>query len=228
MFRAAITALFLSASVAGAQDADISGQIARDGLAATAERLNGATTPSDRLALGGVLFLRGIEKTLQTRWRHGMAKNGSMLPVLRLPVGKNPNPEPFRPELVVEIFATLNDDMTAARAPLADIGDADEATFTLSLADLWFDINMDGVRDTNEGLLQVAGSTLRMRTRPNATAPTIRFDTADAAWLSAYTHFLSAFGDLVLAVDPTDAIRGVLAASEAMQGLGTDSKYSNA
>ncbi len=34
----------------------------------------------------------------------------------------------------------------------------------------------------------------------------IRFDTADVAWLSAYTHFLSAFSETALAFDPEPVV----------------------
>ncbi len=230
MFRILILAFILSAGSAAAQDSsDISARIARDGLAATADSLSGAASASDRFALGGVLFLRAIEKTLQTRWRYGIERTGSILPVLRLPIGANPAPEPFRPELVGEIFATLIDDMTAARAPLDGIADADAVGLRIALDDLWFDINMNGLRDADEGLLHVAGATLRIGSRRGAGgAPVIRFDTADTAWLSAYTHFLSALGDLVLAFDPTPQIRRVGEASAAMARLGAGTPFSNA
>jgi hypothetical protein len=42
--------------------------------------------------------------------------------------------------------------------------------------------------------------------------PTIRFDTADAAWLTAYTHLLSGISSAILAYDPATAIDRVLAA----------------
>ena len=76
MFRSVIAALFLTAASAAAQDSPrISQQIAKTGLAATAQSLSGASAPSDRFALGGVLFLRAVEKTLQTRWRQGASIN---------------------------------------------------------------------------------------------------------------------------------------------------------
>jgi hypothetical protein len=49
---------------------------------------------------------------------------------------------------------------------------------------------------------------------------TIRFDTADAAWLSAYAHLLSGVSELVLAVRPTEAIARVTEARDAMAALG--------
>lgn len=229
MLRSLIAALLLFATAAAAQDkSGISSRIAETGLAATATSLEAATSPGDRLALGGVLFLHAIEKTLQTRWRHGMVRSGGFVPVLRLPVPPNPAPDPFRAELVAEVFQTLIDDMTAARAPLETIGDADDAGVLLSLADIWFDIDMDGVRSADENLMRVAGATLRLGPRSGGTAPTIRFDTADAAWLGAYTHLLSAVADIVLAFDPTPQIARVIDTTAAMGALGASSGFANA
>ena len=229
MLRSFLAALALTATAATAQDAPgISARIGETGLAATADHLRDAATPSDRLALGGVLFLRAIETSLQTRWRHGMARTGGFLPVLRLPVPPNRQPEPFRPDLVNGLFQALVEDMTAARAPLELIGDDDAAGVVLSLGDIWFDIDMDGRRTPEEDLMRVVGTTLRLRTPPGAAAPTIRFDTADAAWLAAYTHLLSAVGDLVLAFDPAPQIARVLAAGEAMDAIGQGTGYANA
>ena len=43
--------------------------------------------------------------------------------------------------------------------------------------------------------------------------PVVRFDTADAAWLSAYAHLVSALAEAVLAYDPTDATARMMAAT---------------
>jgi hypothetical protein len=48
---------------------------------------------------------------------------------------------------------------------------------------------------------------------------TIRFDTADAAWLAAYAHLLSGVGEAVLAVGPSEAIGRVLDARAAFRDL---------
>jgi len=225
MLRSIVTAVLLfGAAAASAQG--VSDRIARTGLAATADSLKQPASADDRLALGGVRFLRAIEKTLQTRWRHGMSRTGGFLPVLRLPVPDNPAPEPFRPELVAGIFATLVDDMTAARAPLDQIGDADDASLTLALGDIWFDVNMNGKHDPQESLMPHFTATLGLFVAGD-TAPTIRFDTADAAWLSAYTHLIAGLGELVLAFDPTDQIRRVMDTGRAMQGFGADTPYAS-
>ncbi len=229
MLRHAITALFFSAAAAAAQDsAGIARVLSEDGLAAAAEQLSGADTPQDRFALGGVLFLRAIEKTLQTRWRHGLqASSRMMMPVLRLPVPDNPSPEPFRPEMIAGIFSTLIDDLAAARAALSGIGDDDQVALILPLREIWFDIDGDGARGTGEGLLQVAGWVLTQRMAAGRSDPVIRFDTADAAWLVAYTHLLSALAEGVLAFDPTDQIIRVQQAARDLDAIAADTNYAS-
>ena len=56
----------------------------------------------------------------------------------------------------------------------------------------------------------------------------ITFDTADAAWLTAYTHFISAFAELVLAFEPTEEIGRVMALHEQMDSFAADSPYQTA
>jgi hypothetical protein len=228
LFRSLILAISLTAGSADASETAISTRIAETGLAATAASLAGAQTPQDRFALGGVLFLRAVEKALQTRWQHGMARSSGFLPVLRLPVPANPEPDPFRPELVAEILQTLVDDMAAARAPLLTIADTDDAGVILALDDIWFDIDMNGTRSPEESLLRAAGIVLRTGLGTGTTAPTIRFDTADVAWLTAYTHLLAATGELALAFDPTPQIARTIAARQAMAALGEGSDFGNA
>ncbi len=230
MLRYLIPALALLATPLQAQkQPDISAMIASDGLAAAEAMLDAAPeTPSNRFALGGVRFLRAIEKTLQTRWRLGINAERTELPVLRLPVPPNPNPEPFTPDAIEAIFAGLIADLAAAREPLAAIGDGDDVALPIAIGDLWFDININGARDDGEGVTQIGGAILTGRPLRAEDIPVIRFDTADAAWLAAYTHFLSAFAELVLAFEPTGQIDRVTEASRAMDAMAADTEYPNA
>ena len=175
----------------------LSDRIASDGIADTLDALDAEPAPdaSTRFAIGGLRFLRGVERALQTRWRHGMdGPSNAPIPVLRLPLPRNPQPEEFRPELVDEIFAALVADMAAAREPLLTVGDTDA----------------------------VGGAVLqRPRRGPQGDAipPTVRFDTADAAWLAAYTHLLASVGEFVQAFDSATAIAEVRRASGELQAL---------
>jgi len=227
MFKHVIAALILAVSPATAQSFDVSRSIADTGLALTEARLTG-DDPTTQFALGGVRFLRAIETTLQTRWRLGINADRTELPILRLPVPANPTPEPFTPDAITSLFAKLIDDLTAARTPLLTITDADRVSLPITLTDLWFDVNMNGTRDENEALADIGGLVLTGRRTAIVDSPVIHFDTADAAWLAAYTHFLSGFAHLVLAFDPTDHIARVNDAKTKLDLLAADTPYRNA
>jgi hypothetical protein len=224
--RAHFLALGLTLAGPALADTGISAEIARSGLTATEARLAAlpAPTDEDRFALGGVRFLKTVEGALQLRWRSGLTDSLGMLPVLRLPIAENPTPEPAGPGLVADLFRDVAAGMETARLPLDAI--ADDAAFgvEISLADLWFDVNANSRRDEGEDLLPLLGPMIlgwRWADRaPAAPAPVIRFDAADAAWLSAYTHMLGGVANLVLTYDPTEATARVLDARDKMAAFG--------
>lgn len=186
-------------------------------------------TADDYFALGAVRFLRGIEKSLQFRWQHNMAIKDFDLPVLRLPIRPNTNADPFSPALITVLFENLRDDMASSQAALDAV--TGEATLELDLMAIWFDVNMNGVRDEDEGLVPfLTGATMsrRQAAQMSETLPEslpVQFDTADVAWLNAYTHLLSGLSELVIAFDPTEAITKVLESNQQMMDLrGTASR----
>lgn len=217
-----LTSLFLFPLPLAAQD--LSASIAAQGLAATQTRLAALPSPTeaDRFALGGVRFLRALETTFQTRHRTGMDDPTGMLPLLRLNAGAAPDAV-FQPGDVAALFDQAATDMAAARAPLDGLASGPDFSVEIRLADLWFDVNADGTRTPDEDLMQLLGPSLmgwRWFDRdPAAPAPTIRFDRADAAWLSAYTHLLEGVANIVLAYDPTDALTRAAATRDGMAAL---------
>ncbi len=230
MLRFALAFALLSSPLAAQ---DTSATIAQQGLAATETQLAALPSPSasDRFALGGVRFLRGIERALQTRYRLGMSGKTMDVPVLRLDVAENPSPEPFYPEAIEEIFAALVQDMANAGAALDPIGGTDDLALMLNLADLWFDVNMNGARDTGEGVAEMAAGTIlprRFGRNNTGTLPTIRFDHADAAWLHAYTHLISGLSNLILAYPPAQAIEQVTTAKGEIKIIKGDAPPVNA
>src|SRR5690606_9949702 len=121
----------------------------------------------------------------------------SDIPVLRLPIDENPSPIPFDPAVLETMFQGITDDMTAALAALDQIGDDDALGVTIRTDDLWFDINGSGQREACEGVLDVVGLGLTGGFGEPLNRITIRFDTADAAWLSAYAHLLSGISETI-------------------------------
>ena len=218
----ALTSITL-ATTANAET-DYSAMIAQTGLAATEASLSALPdqTPSDMFALGGVRFLGAVEGALQTLYatqiNREMAEM-SDLPFLRLPLPPNPNAVPFQPEVIANTFAAALDDLEGSLAALDTVTDADNVGVTINTADLWFDINANGTREAGEGMLEVAASQLNRRLDETLTPPVVRFDTSDAAWLSAYAHLLSGVSETILALDPTSAIQRVTDSAAAMEAF---------
>lgn len=200
----------------------ISEEIARTGLAPTEARLAALPAPSneDLFALAGLRFLGGIEEALQLRWRTGVQADWSELPILRLPIPENPDAIPFQAADFTALIKNLDADMEASRAALTQLGDK-PFSLPIRVADLWFDINANGSREPGESLAEVTGMALGggRGFGVQVQDPVITFDTADAAWLSAYTHFLSGFASTALAYDPEPAIQRVIDSSKAIYAL---------
>jgi hypothetical protein len=209
---------------------DVSASIGKNGITATLTTLESLSRPhteAEVFAIGALHFLAGIEGALQRQWQTGMDQTlgdvGAELgiPLLRLPVPPNPTPQPFSGVLVSRLFADLDADMQAARTALDTLPPDKEFGLDISFSDIWFDVNMDGARDPSEGGLQILGPQLMgwQWVEPDPAAPpiVIRFDAADAAWLSAYTHVLSGLANTILAYDPAASIDRVIAAKAALK-----------
>lgn len=228
--------LFTMASIATSAHADgttdYSNLIATQGLSSAATTLHSIPdpTPSDQFALGGVRFLGAVEHALQTRYRTGIYDGLDQIPdipFLRLPIPENPSPEPFTGEVLADMFQTIVTDLAQARAALDKIGNADTVAVSINTADLWFDINMNTRRDPGEDLLATAGMGFGVDPSDPVTLPPIRFDTADAAWLSAYAHLLSGISEIILAFDPATAIDKVIPAGAAMNAARGIDQYTS-
>lgn len=200
----------------------LSSEIAERGIGPVAERLAAVRQPEpdERFALGGLRFLGAVEKALQLRWRKGMTADATDLPIFRLEIAENPAPEPFVPGDVPTLLTALYAEMGRARAALDGIGDA-EFGLEIRLGDLWLDVNGNGRRDRAEDVLDIARLAFG-RGGPDLADVVVRFDTADAAWLAAYTHFLQGVSALALAFDPAPAIERVLAGQARMRELSGD------
>ena len=199
---------------------DFSAQFGDQGIAGTVTALSAIESPtaSERFALGGALFLRGIEAAFQERYRTGLTDPGLGIPGLYTVLEPNPDPEPFTPDVIANLFAQIGADMDRAQEALSPITSDDTVAVTIDLNQIWFDVNANGARDEGEDLLPVMVPLFASRWQVRDTlaqfdaaggAPTITFDTSDAAWLQAYTHVFAGTAELVLAFDPTETIAEV-------------------
>jgi len=191
--------------------------LAADGLAAADAALAGRTqTAETSFQLGGIRFLRAVETILQTRYA---SYDGSVpfIPGMTAPLPPNPSAK-FSPDFIETALKGALVHLDGASAALAAATDGEFAT-ALPLDALWFDIDGDRKRAEWESL-RVILEGLGAQADWAIFDGTIRFDTADAEWLAAYVHLLSGTSEMVLAVDPTSAIRTVYEARQQLAEVG--------
>ncbi|MBE2275413.1 MAG: hypothetical protein IAE87_03850 [Rhodobacteraceae bacterium] len=207
-------------ALAGAGVSPLSAEIRKTGIAATQARLAAlpAPVPEELFALAGLRFLGGVEKALQLRWETGVSADWSELPILRLPIPARADPRPFRGSDLMQLLTGFDAAMIDARSTLDTLGARDFA-LEIDLGDLWFDIDANGIPGPGESLAEVAGTALGAGGGGTPGGPLVRFDSADAAWLSAYTHLLQGVTSAARAYSPYAAVDRMLDATAAMQEL---------
>lgn len=162
--------------------------------------------PAASYAAGAVHFFLGLEKLSQGLYRHGFETPQSfMLPLMRLPIPDNPNPEPLTYEQFRQIFADFQAEMREASVRLAEVPQDAGIGIEVDLAKLGIDINNDGSIAPDESAVAIMAALNggALPSDPTAPAPnlTFRFDRADGYWLDGYAHFLSAQAKFWLAHD---------------------------
>ena len=208
-----VTLLVFCASPAMAGEADsllskhlYAGTLAEGGTALAAP--SGEATAESKSAQGIISFAAAIERLAQSLYRHGLETHPGgvimQLPILRMPVEPNPNPEPITYEKWRAILQTLFDDLNKADVLLAEGISADvkgEVKLNLDLMKVRLDLNGDGKASDAE----LFGAILQALTRnaEPSSAPDLNFafDKADLLWLRGYIHFLTASAEFGLAVN---------------------------
>lgn len=205
---------------------DRTSEIFEPGLDAAVNTLRAISEPNDadRALLGAALFLQGIEGVLQACWRMGIDGGIEGVPVFQLDLRGNLEPDPIIGAEIAKSFKDLISAMAASRAALEDIPNDSAIAVEIDLDRLWFDINQDGARGGNEGVGRVITDAIVGRNRDNFVIRpvTVRFDVADAVWLSGYTHALDGLSELILAFDPATVVDGVLADDQALRDVYRD------
>ena len=191
--------------------------LATDGLekadAALAARIR---TPETSFQLGGIRFLRAIETMLQVRYE---SYDGTVpfIPGMAAPLPPNPNAK-FKPDFIEAALKGALEHLDGAKTALGPATDGEFQT-ELPLDAVWLDIDGNGQRaewESLKALLQGLGAQVDWETFDGK----IKFDTADAEWLAAYVHLISGTSEMVLAVDPTSAIRTVYEGRKKMEEMG--------
>jgi hypothetical protein len=152
-----------------------------------------------RLGLGMVEFLQAVEHLSQDLNRYGLQPPRSfMLPIMRLPVPVNPNPEPVDYDKFRGLLLAFIGDLATADQTLAGVSSPD-VKIPVDIAAVRYDADGDG---TVESLAQVFAIILDIDIEEVGSGPAVvAFDTADAYWFRGYTHVLKALGEFLLAYD---------------------------
>ncbi len=154
-----------------------------------------------RFGLGSVKFVRAVERLGQSMYRHGLEPPRTMMvPMLRLPVPRNPNPAPLTYEGFRAILQQFTDDLGQAEAVLGGAPSTD-VKLPIDLARVHLDLNGDGKVADEERLWSILGF---VDARARGSAPDafeIAFDKGDVYWLRGYAHLLMAIAETWLAHD---------------------------
>lgn len=157
-----------------------------------------------RFSLGVVQFLRAVERLSQNLYRYGLRDVGQGLPIpiLRLPIPTNPEPDKLSYAAMRQIAQTLIDDLAATSATLDAIRAVD-IKLPLHFGRIRLDLNGDSHIDTEETLWRIFARLNPGAPTDQATAEAfvIGFDKADVYWLCGYCHLLSAMCEFALAYD---------------------------
>jgi hypothetical protein len=159
-----------------------------------------------QLALGGVLLIRAVERFGQSMYRHGLqAPRNGATPLFTLPLAFNPNPEPLTYDAFRVILVRLVEDLDAAHAELARVGDR-PVKLTVDIARIRLDLDANGAADERERLSSMVVSLAwAARRRGNWVAGgenfPVSFDTADVHWLRGYTQILAVSAEFLLGHD---------------------------
>lgn len=155
-----------------------------------------------RFALGVVQVLSAIEHLGQEQYQYG-AMNGQLsnLPVFRLPIPVNPNPEEVTYTQVRQVFLHLQTRMLAAEAELAQVDLQREVKLPIDLLSIRLDLNGDGKSEDTESFATLFGVANRVRPGTPGAEMNVTFDNGDVPWLRGYCHFLCAVCDTMLAYD---------------------------
>ncbi len=190
----AATARHFAAGTLAAGDAELVDMIDRD-----------PDNQDAQFGLGMIRFVAAVQHLSQGLYRYGpQTPHGIMLPIVRLPVPVNSDPEPITYDAFRGLVQHFVDDLAKAEKTLAAVNDA-AVKVPIDLRKVAYEIDGDGVIGAEEHLTAALGTVTRMNRRRHIDGDwlpedaTVAFDMADAIWLRGYCNLLSAFGEFLLA-----------------------------
>ncbi|MCA0057527.1 MULTISPECIES: hypothetical protein [unclassified Mesorhizobium] len=175
---------------------------ARDTALSTLETA-AAKDAASAYAAGAGEFFSALELLASGLHRHGFESPRSfMLPLMRLPVPENPNPEPLTYEQFRVILVAFRNRLEKSAATLGSVPADADIGIVIDLTQVGIDLDEDGTIAPDESMAAIMAS-LSRGVAPDDAAPalTFRFDRADGYWLQGYAEFLMAQADFWLAHD---------------------------
>ena len=159
--------------------------------------------PASAYAAGAGEFFTALEILAGGLHRHGFESPQSfVLPLMRLPVPDNPNPEPLTYEQFRAILVAFRDRLQKSAATLGSVPADADIGMVIDLAHVGIDLDEDGKITPQESAAAImAALSNRSGDAPDATPLIFRFDRADGYWLQGYAEFLMAQADFWLAHD---------------------------
>ncbi|MER9302153.1 hypothetical protein NKJ06_04790 [Mesorhizobium sp. M0293] len=176
---------------------------ARDSALSTLEAA-APKDPASAYAAGAGEFFTALEILASGLHRHGFESPQSfVLPLMRLPVPDNPNPEPLTYEQFRAILVAFRDRLEKSAATFALVPADADIGMAIDLTHAGIDLNEDGTIAPDESMAAIIASLSRGGISSDDAAPTLtfRFDRADGFWLQGYAEFLMAQADFWLAHD---------------------------
>ncbi|MER8653281.1 hypothetical protein [Mesorhizobium sp. M0847] len=160
--------------------------------------------PASAYAAGAGEFFTALEILAGGLHRHGFESPQSfMLPLMRLPIPDNPDPEPLTYEQFRAILVAFRDRLETSAATLGSVPADADIGMVVDLTHAGIDLNEDGSITPDESIAAVMAALSRGGISSDGASPslTFRFDRADGFWLQGYAEFLMAQADFWLAHD---------------------------
>ncbi|WP_421722860.1 hypothetical protein [Bauldia sp.] len=155
-----------------------------------------------RMGLGAIRFVAALETLSQGLYRYGLQspQRSMMVPVLRLPVPVNPDPEPISYEDFRGLLDRFVTDLALVDETLAGVGDGG-VKLRLDLTKLRYDADGDGTVSDDERFIAVLQRVTGLGDNDMPETLVFAFDKADAIWLRGYANVLMGFSQFWLAHD---------------------------
>ncbi|MCZ8544707.1 hypothetical protein OOJ09_10980 [Mesorhizobium qingshengii] len=146
---------------------------ARDSALSTLETA-APKDPASAYAAGAGEFFTALEILASGLHRHGFESPQSfMLPLMRLPVPDNPNPEPLTYEQFRAILAAFRDRLEKSAATLGSVPSDADIGMVIDLTHVGIDLNEDGTIAPDESMAAIMASLSRGGSAPDDAAPAL-------------------------------------------------------